>query len=70
MAETYVSRPHFEELTQVSEKVHVTVGIFSKKSAPFANKQGHTRIRRTAVWTPTHEPNSRLTTAASASLLA
>lgn len=31
MAETYVSRPHFEELTQVSEKVHATVGIFSTK---------------------------------------
>lgn len=36
MAETCVSRPHFEELRQVSEKVHVAVGIFSQQKVPLS----------------------------------
>lgn len=48
MAETCVSRPHFEELTQVSAIVRVSVGIFSK--VLFSQTSRDTP--ESAVWTP------------------
>lgn len=51
MAETYVSRPHFEELTLDCDKVHVLLCGFQNVLF-FANKLGHTRVYLTAVWSP------------------
>lgn len=51
MAETYVSRPHFEELTLDNGKVRVLACGF-QNSVVFANKLRHTGVHLTPVWTP------------------
>lgn len=52
MAETYVSRPHFEELTLDSGKVHVPARGFRNWALFFANNVRRSGAHLESVWTP------------------
>lgn len=52
MAETNVSRPHFEELTLHGKKRTSLAFILFSTAPFFVNKLGHTRVHLTAVRAP------------------
>lgn len=61
MAETYVSRPHFEELTLDSGKVHVLVCGFQKILLLFCKQTAaHRSSPYACLDSPTRQPNSGL----------
>lgn len=70
MAETYVSRPHFEELTLDSGKVHVPARGFRNWALFLQTMCGAAELTSRLFGLPTRQPNSGLTCRLGASPLA